>query len=174
MAKPLNEIGGWLKFFRIWIPWSRAVGIVTVAAVYGVYFMILVSFKLFGFVWLFSLILVISIIVVLEKLHNSLVELAKQKNPIAPRTIVSKLCRIVLSQLLITIVGFFPFLLARHSEGLPVTLRSESWRHGITLLSMHMGSIVGLLLLNSIWIVYFFRSKRVAAYYGANATKLSL
>ena len=172
MTKPLNDFSGWLNFFWVGCLLSMAFSFLGVIGMAVTLFIFLFSFDLnIAIASAVSLL----IFIILSFLYYRIVKMLEQKNVNNPNAIVSKLCKIIMVNLLGYVSYYFLApLLKNESSELHFVL--AEWRNlvitGIS--SMSMKRVLTNLLINIFWILYFFRSKRVAAYYGANATKLSL
>ena len=151
MAKPLNEFGGWLRFFQVtcWLT--------VVVFVVNVFLSVAAILKQFSLqrVLVFS-VLITGIAIILSLLWKVL-RLLKVKSPEVPAQIIKKI-------LLVTVFTV-AFSLVDVLSGLWLYQTSPS-----------ASSLVGLvrpIVWYLIWSTYFRKSKRVQAHYGVNASHAS-
>ena len=154
MAKPLDQFGGWLKFFYV-MQWVSVVawGIFTLLFVLSILgaenFHETIEFSIAFFDALITLILCIKI-----------VRAIKRKDTYIPNRMIQLMTWLVIFTALFAVCeGLFYY----------ATLGVE----GLSNLAETGKGLFRVLIWYVIWTDYFKKSKRVLAYYGQNATKLN-
>ena len=154
MAKPLDQFGGWLKFFYV-MQWASVISwtIFTLLFVLSIFaadnFSEAIEFVIAIFDAIIALILYIKIIKVMKK-----------KETYTPNRIIK----------LMTWLVIFSAIFAA-CEGLLYYLTLGI--KGLTELAETGKGLFRILIWYTIWTNYFKRSKRVLAYYGKNAKELN-
>lgn len=150
MAKPLDQFGGWLKFFYI-IQWLNFIlwGI-TILAIMLAIFIAGSAAKVIEY--LISFFNVIAIVFLCFRI----IKIVRKKETSTPKQIIKLMTWIVFT---VSIFAFFEGIFYYFTLGI----------NGLSNLSETFRDIIRILTWYAIWTNYFKKSKRVAAYYGANA-----
>ncbi len=156
MSKPLNEFGGWLSFCRFCLILSliiiiKDVVLVSIALVANPFMHITNTSSqdtvsaVIGVFWAVILVLI----------QVQIIKILKTRAPIVPKQI----SKLLIVWLVVVIASFGVFLVMNHFNMLPNSLEIAKFK---------ISTLAGLVIPIS-WLAYFSRSKRVKAYYGANA-----
>ena len=147
MAKPLNEFGGWLRFFQVTC-WLTLIifavnGALAVAAV----------FNQFSFQKLIVFSVLLAGVVVILSLLWKILRLLKVQSPKTPEQIAKKISLVAICAVIFSLVDTF----------------SGLW---LFQMSLSFSSLMGLLrpiVWFLVWSSYFKKSKRVNSHYGVGA-----
>jgi hypothetical protein len=158
VSKPLNEFGGWLSFCRFCVILSFILIIIDLVLV----FIALVAIAFTHPTNISSQDTVSAVVGVFEVgivvfIQVQMIKILKTRAPIIP-TQISKL---FIVWLVVIIAGFGVFFVMYHFNMLPSSFAIDKFK--ISTLAGLIGPLS--------WLAYFRRSKRVKAYYGANAFK---
>lgn len=154
MAKPLDQLGGWLKFFYV-MQWISVIvwGIVTLLLVLSIFavenFNEWIEFAIAFFDGLIALILSIKIVKVLRK-----------RDAYVPNRII---------KLMTCLVAFTAAFAVCEGAVYYLTLGVE----GLSNLAETGKGLFRILIWYVIWTDYFKKSKRILAYYGQNAGRFN-
>lgn len=152
MAKPLNQFGGYLKFFFI-IQWVNFIfcGLTALIAL-----LTMISVK--TLIRTIEPMILFFYSIVITSLCFKIIKSIKKQTTETPRQIIKLLTWILSAAFIFTILEW------SCNYFIPAPAESSS----STIIEL-TGSIIRVLIWYAIWTSYFKKSKRVAAYYGANA-----
>jgi hypothetical protein len=155
MSKPLNEFGGWLSFCKLCVILSfilliKDVVLVSIALVANQF----VHFTNISRQDTFSAMIVIFGYVILVFIQIQIIKILKTRAPI----ISNKLSKLFIVWLVVIIAIWGVFFVMDHFNILPGSFYDK----------FKIKALAGLIIPLS-WLAYFRWSKRVKAYYGANA-----
>lgn len=158
MSKPLNEFGGWLNFCGICVILSvimLSIDIVEVIIVLVVsaFTHLIINISRQDIV---SGVIVVFVNGILVFIQVQIIKILKERAPIIP-TQISKL---FIVWLVVPIVIFGVVFLMHHFNMLPSSFKIDK---------LKISNLLAVLIIPLSWLAYFRKSKRVKAYYGANA-----